>query len=393
MDEQRPLDGSESTRIGADIVEALKASLLESDEAKRDASLVDILGDFARRAAASSGDPGASAQTAELAQRVRTLDEANAVLKDSLAAMQVDLENSNSQLESERERANTSERTLAAEVQRRKEVETQSNEFSVQLELKNREVYEAQVANDQILLKLQRIELAQSDTSKLDRAAEARRELSAEVETLRSEITSLRETKDLQIAQLNRAIAEGGTAPASQNGIDFDVLWLDLAQADPPLVVASDSPTLQAGQRAMQVLIELLRYVDDVDQLVRPFIGKYTRDNQAIQVPWDVYAKGDGMRTIVRTVLQPAAGKPAGVAKVRLRGLYSWLEAALIAADVTIESVASEFYAFAMGPGGATDDPTRKIKDFLRDDGHELFQQHMRLLCSRKLAEAFGHSR
>jgi hypothetical protein len=35
-------------------------------------------------------------------------------------------------------------------------------------------------------------------------------------------------------------------------------------------------------------------------------------------------------------------------------------------------------------------DPNRKIRDFMRDDGHQLFHQHIRELRSQKLGEAYA---
>ncbi len=392
MDELRRRDHPPSDPVGPEFLEALKKSLSEPDESKRDTLLADVLRDFAKTTSTEPSSDASNDQMESISRKVRSLDEANATLRDRLTALQADFDQSNLQLDAEKKRAFDLERLRDEQSERIKTIQVESENFDSTLEARNREIHEAQLENDQLLLKLQRAELAQADTSRLDRAVDGRRELTADVEELRAELVELRESKDAKIAELNKAISEGGVQAGGVDGVGFTEVWRELARTKPPLVSSPEAPTLQAGQRAMQVLIELLRFVDDVDQLVRPFVGKYTRDYQAIQVPWDVYAKGDGMRTVARTALHPVSGKPAGVVKVRLRGLFSWLEATLIAADVTLESVAPELHAYAMGQGGAADDPNRKVKDFLREDGHELFQQHMRQLCGRKLAEAFGHS-
>ncbi len=397
MDEQRQSDSLPAIPIGAALEAALKQSLCEADETTRFNLVVDVFHEYVRKEYTKKSSleaaPGSSSdQAGDISRKVRSLDEANAVLRDQLSALQADLGSCTSQLEAQNERVAELDRQHTKDSQQIKELLAKSRDTDSDLETRNRDIHQAQLENDQLLLKLQRAELAQEDTSKFDRASKGRHELAAEVESLRSELKALRTSKDAQIVKLNQAISEGGVPREAVGAIDFTELWQALIQADPPLVIALDSPTMQAGQRVMALLIELLHFVDDVDQLVRPFIGKYTRDHQAIQVPWDVYARGDSMRSIVQTVLHPVNGKTAGVAKVRLRGLYAWLESALIAADVTIESVATELHAYAMQQGGVADDPNRRIKDFLREDGHELFQQHLRLLCSRKLAEAFGHS-
>jgi len=73
-----------------------------------------------------------------------------------------------------------------------------------------------------------------------------------------------------------------------------------------------------------------------------------------------------------------------------LRVLQQWCEAAMVGCDSAIESIASELHTHLMGPGGVGSDPGRKIKDFLRDDGHYVFLEHMRELRSLKLAETYG---
>ena len=62
----------------------------------------------------------------------------------------------------------------------------------------------------------------------------------------------------------------------------------------------------------------------------------------------------------------------------------------MLGCDSAIESVASELHSHLMGEVGAGSDANRKIRDYLRDDGHELFLQHIKELRSQKLAEAFG---
>ena len=67
----------------------------------------------------------------------------------------------------------------------------------------------------------------------------------------------------------------------------------------------------------------------------------------------------------------------------------------MIGCDAAIESVASELESFtrrqeAFGMGS---DPNRKIKEFIRESGPDLFLQHIRELRGSKIAEVFGRTR
>jgi hypothetical protein len=64
--------------------------------------------------------------------------------------------------------------------------------------------------------------------------------------------------------------------------------------------------------------------------------------------------------------------------------------AAIIGGDSALESIAHELEEHLRGPVGMATDPNRKIRDFMRDDGHQLFHQHIRELRSQKLGEAYA---
>ena len=167
-------------------------------------------------------------------------------------------------------------------------------------------------------------------------------------------------------------------------------LWLRLATAKPALVPGHVKPTEQSMERLVDAFIELVRFVDDFDKLIRPFLSKYTKHHQPIKVPWEVYAKRDDTLTTVQQTLAPVGGKPVGVVKMRLRGLYAWTEAAMVACDAVLESIAAELHEWLHGSCGMGADPNRTIRDFVRDDGHEKFLEHLRELRGTRLAEAFG---
>ncbi len=224
----------------------------------------------------------------------------------------------------------------------------------------------------------------------ITRAETAKRGLSKEVEELRAEMEQLRADKEAEIARLTGELAKAQTPKVEADGIPLTKLWQQLASARPPLVDGQAQPNEQCALRLVDGFVELVRFVDDFDRLIRPFLAKYTKQHQAIRVSWDVYAKRDDTRKTVQQTLAPVGGKPVGVLKVRLRGLYTFANAGMIANDVTLESIASELHSFLMGPIGAGSDPNRTIKEFLRDDGNELFLQHMREFRTAKLAETLG---
>jgi hypothetical protein len=108
-----------------------------------------------------------------------------------------------------------------------------------------------------------------------------------------------------------------------------------------------------------------------------------------VKVPWEVYAKSDDLHKTAFQTVAPK-GRPVALLKMRLRVLQQWIEAAMIGCDSAIESIASELQTHLMGPAGTGSDPGRKIKDFIRDDGHYVFLEHMKELRSLKLAETYG---
>ena len=241
-----------------------------------------------------------------------------------------------------------------------------------------------------MLLKLQRAEVAGGDESGIVRLEKSNRDLMCELEDLGKEKEQLRGDKDSEIARLTDELAGCRSAKADSAGIPFSDLWERLAREKPPLVAGGALPTKQTAERMVATFIELVRFVDDFDKLIRPFLAKYTKHNPTVKVPWNVYAKRDDARRTIEQVLAPVGGKPVGVVKNRVRGLYRWTEGAMIACDASIESIASELHTFLMGPVGAGSEPNRTIKEFLRGDGHELFLQHIRELRGLKLADAFG---
>ncbi|MBN2447774.1 MAG: hypothetical protein JXO22_13670, partial [Phycisphaerae bacterium] len=102
-------------------------------------------------------------------------------------------------------------------------------------------------------------------------------------------------------------------------------------------------------------------------------------------------AKAAPMDEIIREVIDIEHGKPPAVLKMRLLALKRWVLATIIGSDTAIESVAHELEEQMRGDVGMKNDPHRKLRDYIRDDGHQLFHQHIRELRSIKLADVYAH--
>ncbi len=385
---QRVAGQSGDAWAGAEVLEPVRAALAAANESDRYRLLASLLAELAE--ASANGRPRASDEVDALSRRLQALSEEKASLQDSQSAVKSDLDHRTAQLEAEQTRGH--ELQLLNEEQRSRldAIKKQFGDLEAQLTARNAELHDAHTENDKLLLQLQRTELERDDKSGITRAETAKRGLSKEVEELRAEIEQLRADKEDQIARLTGDLAKAQAPKVEADGIPLTKLWRQLASAKPPLVDGQVQPNEQCVLRLVDGFVELVRFVDDFDRLIRPFLAKYTKQHQAIRVSWDVYAKRDDTRKTVQQTLAPVGGKPVGVLKVRLRGLYTFANAGMIANDVTLESIASELHSFLMGPVGAGSDPNRTIKDFLRDDGNELFLQHMREFRTAKLAETLG---
>ena len=390
MDGEQQVRGkSPEAGTRSDLLRPVLAALAGAGENERYRLLADLLRELAD--AGPAGRPGDSdEQLGTISRKVQALGEEKASLQDKCATLKADLDHRAAQLEAEQTRGHELQMLNEEQRGRLDSLQKQVRDFEAQLTAKSAELHKAHVEHDRELLEAQRAATGAGDRSKLDRLQESKRELGKEVEDLRSQMEQLRSDKDEQIARLNDELEAARSSAGDAKGVSFEALWARLAAAKPPLVDGKTQPTEQCAQRLVDAFVELVRFVDDFDKLIRPFLSKYTKHHQPVKVPWDVYAKRDDTLKTVQQTLAVVGGKPIGVVKIRLRGLYAWTEAAMIACDAAIESLASEMHPFLMGPHGAGSDPNRTIRDFLRDDGHELFLQHIRELRGTTLAEAFG---
>jgi hypothetical protein len=372
------------------LLEPVRAALAQAPEAQRYRLLAGLLGELADQVA-SKADGAERERLDALAKKVTRLGEEKASLEDTLAATKADLALRAKQLEAEQQRATELERIVTDQRTRLQTAQRQVAEYEEQLVAKNALLHEAENQAEGLAVKLQRAERAAADTSRADAMAESSRGLNVEVERLRGELEQLRKDKDAVIEGLRGELV---TARAGAGGgVDTVLreLWERLARAKPPLAPGNQTPPVPAAERLVDTVIELTRFVAELDQAVAPFLGSFTKHNPTVAKPWEVYARSPDLNQVIREIIDAEHGKPAGVCKMRLLGLKRWIMAAILGGDSALESIAQELEGHLRGPVGMGSDPNRKVKDFIRDDGHQLFHQHIRELRSQKLAEAYAH--
>lgn len=369
----------------------VRAALLEADESHRYRLLASLLVQLADTGDGATGRKMVPAEQLDsFAKKVQSLDQERATLDDSLKSTRADLDQCRKQLEAEQVRAQELQKLIDEQRARLQTMTNDASSMEAELVAKNAELHKAEVKIDELTLTTQRAELATHDLSKVEAWEEERRDMTARIEALREEKEQLRLDKDAEIEKLKEDL-RGSTASAGASGeAALAQLWERLAAANPPLAEGHVAPTAQAAQRLVDGFIELVRFVDEFDKSMRVFLGRYTQHHPTVRVPWEAYAKGDDLHTVASRTVAVQGGRPVGVLKMRLRLLNQWIVAAMIASDSSFENIASELESHLRGPVGAGTDRNRKIMDFLRDDGHELFLQQIRELRSVKLGEAFG---
>ncbi|HUU85577.1 MAG TPA: hypothetical protein VM243_18915 [Phycisphaerae bacterium] len=344
-------------------------------------------------AESTEGGSGAPDASATMGKRLQELDAERARLTDLLAAAKRDLETATKQATAGQARLADLEAQLADQRPRLKQVERERQDLEAELVAKNTELHQAQVENERLLLQSQRAELHVEQDDRADRLAEGQRDLGVQIEKGRADADQLRADKDAEIEALKDELHKERQRTAEGADKVLAELWDRLAQAKPKLAEGHLQPNVQAAQRLVDTFIELAKFVDDAEKTLRVFLGKYTKDHPAVKVPWDAFAKSDEFYKTVHQIVTPKGGKPAGLAKMRLRVLYAWIEATMLASDSAIESIASELETQLQGTLGVAEDPNRKVKDYLRDDGHHLLMQRIRELRNQRVAETYGHSR
>ncbi len=386
-DQRRDNSPNSST---AEVLQPLRAALAQAPEPERYRLLASLLTELAEQPA-GRGDGGNLAQADVLSKKLARLSEEKALVDDGLAACRADLEHRSKQIEAERQRAEELDRIVTDQRTRLRTTQGQVAELEEQVVAKNAQLHKLENEAEAFRIKLQRVERAAGDTSRVDTLEESRRGLGVEVEQLRNEFEQLRKDKDVVIEQLKADLVAARSSSSAGAGTVLATLWDRLAQAKPPLAPGGQTPPVQAAERLFDAFIELTRFVQDMDQALAPFLSSFTRHNEAVARPWDVYARSPELQQVIREIIDMERGKPAGVVKMRLLGLKRWTMAAIVAGDSALESIAHELEEQLRGKLGMGSDPNRKVKDYMRDDGHQLFHQHIRELRSQKLADAYAH--
>ena len=371
-------------------LEPVRAALAELNEAQRYRLLASVLGDLADRNREADDNRGAAkAQIVALNKKTQGLQEENASANDSLAATRADLERRQAQLDAEQTRAEELQRIVDEQRGRLDLLKKQGADLQAQLEARGAEVHKVQRENEDLLLKLQRVQTASDQGGRIESLESSKADLAAEVQRLQSDLDEVRASKDAEIERLKASSRAAGTA-SDQGQAILVRMWERLASGKPPLVQLGEPPDQKAAERLADVVVELVNSAHAFERTISVILSRYTKHNPSVKVPWDVYTKRDDVYQTARQTLVPRGGKPVGLLKMRLRFLYKWTEAAMIGCDSVIESIASELQTHLMGELGAGGDPNRRIRDYIRADGHELFLQHMRELLSGKLAETYG---
>jgi hypothetical protein len=371
---------------------SLAAALKGCGEAERYHLLASAFSALAEQTSSGKAraEAGSDASLKEVTGRLQILAEQKAALEDDLAGCKADLAHRTAQWQAEQARAAEQARIIDEQRKRVEALQKQRTELQTELDAKSSTLHQTELERERILLRLQRLETQQGDESKTLRLESDRRALATENERVRCELEQLRAEKDREIERLKGELAAVGSATVKGVASQLKQLWERLAAVKPPLAEGYAVPTVQAAERLVDAFIELVRFVDDFDKSMRVFLDKYTRYLQSVKVPWDVYAKGDDVYQLARQAIAVKDPRPVGLLKMKLRMLHSWCQAAMIGADAAVESIASELDAHLRGELGLGVDANRRIRDFLREDGHEKFLERIRELRSRKLAETFG---
>lgn len=378
---------SGGTRGGpSPLLQPLRAMLAGVDLPERQTLLRSLLADLG-----GGNGPAGADQVEGIKRKYQVLEKDKAGLEDALRLARADLARSQKLLEAEKSRGEELQSVVDDQRGRLSAIEKELGEREAQLTASRAEQHKTERLYEELLLKSQRMEVtAAPDDSRVQRLEQSRVEQGKEIEGLRAQLEQLRKDKDAEIARIRAEAAKSSEQSADRGEVVLSSLWKRLAATKPPLVEGHVAPNSQAAERMVDSFIELVRFVDDFDKSMRVFLGRYTKYNPSVKLPWDAYAKGDDLVQFVQRTVAPVGGRPVGPLKMRLRLLYSWIYAAMVGCDSAVESIGSELQAHLMGPLGAGSDPNRKIRDFVKADGHLLFAQHIGELRSQRLAETYG---
>jgi|GEM_PF-2146940 len=374
------------------LTDGLLAALTGADEATKFRVISDLLAGIADQASQEASRPGASEEIESLSRRVKEQAEQQATLNDRIRTLQVELDQRDAHLGSERSRAEKFKSIADEQTSRMEGLQARTKELETLLDARNKEIHKANVETESLTLQLQRSDAKAHDQSKVSRADEKILALEGENARLREQIEQLRKDKNSELERVGEDLAAARVAVAAKQDIDFPALWSRLAACKPPLVEGHLETNVKAGERLVDSYIELVKFVDDFDKLMRPFLSRYASARPRLRAVWEAYARGTGLRDTIQQIIVPEGGRPTGILRNQLRALYKWTEAAIWGCEAAIESIGSEMPTFMRSKEayGMGSDSTRKISEFILENGPDAFSDHMKGIRSAKIAQFFG---
>ena len=368
------------------------AALAQADEATKLRLLADLVGELAEQA---SGTPDRFSPTEEieaLSRRVKEHAEEKATIQDRLRGLEVELEQREANLGVEKERAEKYKSIADKQTSRLEELQARTRELEGLLDARNKEIHQANVEHESLTLQFQRADAKGQDKSKDLRLEEQLRAIEAENERLRGEIEQLRKDKNVELDKVTGDLVAARQEASAKQDVEFDGLWVRLAEAKPSMVEGHLKPNIKSGERLFDSYLELVKFVDDFDKLMRPFLSRYTTARPRLKAVWEAYARGAGIRDTAKQIIVPEGGRPTGILRNQLRGLYKWTEAAVWGCEAAIESIGTELPTFMRRKDsfGCGSDSSRKLTEFILENGPDAFSDHMKDIRGAKIAQFFG---
>jgi hypothetical protein len=370
---------------GPDPAEELTAALGELDQGTRYRLLASVFERLGDTVPSANGLPDQ-----ELGIALRRAHETEAELRDRVAELESDVTHRTKQLDAERNRAADLERLLGDQRTRLDAARLAKSDIELKLQVRDRQLQDLQLNKDALAVSVLRAEKKAQDRTVIDTVTKQRNDLAKQVKRLQAEVDKTRKKYQSDTSTLKRAVVGERGARLKEVEALLGKLWERLSQAKPPLAPPNAQPTPRASGRLVDAFIELVMSTHYQDQALRPFIGKFAKQHAGLRSKWDTFTNQESLCQAVRSTVAPQKGRPVGTLKVRMKSMRSWTMAGLLGVDSALESVGSELAAWIRQPNGHPWTEKTKIRDFLKQDGAELFLQHMRGVCSQKVAEAYG---
>jgi len=384
--EVRP-DSDYSGKVAPELLEQLRSQLLATDEADRYRLFAALLAGLADQQQSRNNGRDAAEQAVAVQRRLQVATEEVALLKDEIATLKADLAHGAKQLADEQVRNQEFRKTIDSHRQRLEDSRKKEAELEAELVAKNTALHRVETDAERYQLQAQRASAASQDLTRVDALESEKRSLTAKVAELETQFANLRGDKDREIETWKEKLVSTKTQVDSGAEDLLNTVWVRLARAKPPLAEGGVKPNRQALERLFDSFVELAYFANNFENQMRPFLDRYTRHNEVVAGPWKAYrGREDVLESIVKTVAV-VGGKHVGVLKMRLRELNKWTMGAITGGDVVVESIPSELEKQLRGPACMGANPAMTIRDFLRNDGHERFRDHMLEVRSHSIAE------